>query len=170
MRHDLYLPRPENVRGRYGNYVSQDMFHIAERLQELDRSLYVSTLDPPLEFHGLTYNFAISEICRDGQERLVMRCAQLDGRVIQDCERMLRVPFGARLDEAEKIERKWAEEEKQRQLDELYERMGGNMLVQLDRCGFVDRPVSHAKMNPTALRHRNFDGRKQIVLPPGVAA
>lgn len=164
---DLYLPRPENIRGRYGNYVTQDMFHIAERLQELDRSLYISTLDPPLEFHGLVYNFAISEICADGQERLVMRCEQLDGRVIRECERMLRVPFLHRLAELEKVEAKWAEENKQRQLDELYERMGGNMLVQLDRCGFIDRPVSYAKTNVTARRHRNHDGvRRQV----GVAA
>lgn len=95
-----------------------------------------------------------------------MRCEQLDGRVIKECERMLRIPFMHRLDALEKVEAKWAEENKQRQLDELYERMGGNMLVQLDRCGFIDRPVSHAKMNPTARRHRNA----RVVLPPGVAA
>lgn len=165
MQRDLFLPRPDNVRGRYGNYVTSDVFHIADRLQELDPSLYASTLEPPLEFQGRTYNFAISEICRDGVERLVMRSETLDGRVIQRCERMLRVPFEKRLAELEKREDKWAEEDKQYQLDLLYERMGGDMLVQLDRCGFVDRPVSFAKRNPTARRHRN-----QVILPAGVSA
>jgi hypothetical protein len=152
---ELMLPRPDNVRGRFGTYVTSDVFHIAERLQELDRRLYVAALDEPIHWHGQEYHFTVSEICGDGVERFVMRVKELDGRVIERCERMLRIPFEQRFAELEKAEAKWEAEDKQRQLDELYEQMGGDMLIQLDRCGFIDRPVSYAKTNATARRHRN---------------
>lgn len=174
---DLLLPRPDNVRGRFGTYVTSDVFHISDRLKEVDKSLYASTLDPPIHWQGLTYNFAISEICADRQERLVMRVEALDGRVIERVERMLKIPFEQRFAELEKLEAKWKKEDEERQLNELYERMGGDMLYQLDRCGFIQRPVSYAKRNATARRHRNFRGivgaqpvRKQLVLPAGVRA
>ena len=155
---DLMLARPDNIRGRFGTYVTSDVFHIAERLQELDKRLYVTALDEPIDFHGHKYNFTISEMCGDGVERLVMRTEHLDARVVQACERMLRVPLDKRLDELEKVEDKWAAEEKDRQLEELYERMGGDMWIQLERCGFIDRQQSFAKRNPTARRHRSAKG------------
>ena len=168
---EIILPRPDNVRGRFGSYVTNDLYHIAERLQEIEGGrgrLYIEAFDEPLEWQGRTYNFAVTEYVPEltPPERLVMRVEHLDGRVIERVERMRRIPFHKRFAEAEKLEAKWAEEYKQEQLNNLYERMGGNMLIQLDRCGFVQRPVSFAKRNATARRHRN----SRVILPPGVSA
>lgn len=155
------MPRPENLRGRFGTYVTSDVYHIAERLWELGRAvntkLYVSHLDPPVTQFGRTYHFCISEIGEDGVERFVKRVQELDARCVTDCERMLHIPFEKRFVEAEKLEEKWAEEEKERQLDELYERMGGNMRIQLERCNFIDPwGPKYAPMNRTARRHRRY--------------
>ncbi|MGZ6570468.1 MAG: hypothetical protein ACXVHB_05935 [Solirubrobacteraceae bacterium] len=156
---EIMLPRPENVRGRFGSYVTSDVFHIAERLQEVDTRLFIQAFDEPIHWHGRTYNFAVVEWVPERQrDELVMRVKDLDGRVIQAVERMRRIPFAKRFAEAEKLEAKWEAEAKERKLNELYERMGGNMLAQLDRCGFVQRPQSYAKRNPTARRHRNAKG------------
>lgn len=154
MSGQILLPRPDNVRGRFGSYVTHDVFHIAERLQELDRNLYVSALETPIQWHGRSYNFTVSEICADGVERFVLRTEALDGRVIERCERMLRIPFETRFAELEKQEATWAKEDREAALDQLYEDMGGEMLIQLDRCGFIQRPTSFPKRNPTARRHR----------------
>lgn len=153
----LILPRPENVRGRFGSYVTGDMYDIALRLQELDKRLVVQAYEPPVTQFGRTYNFAIVEVGQDGVERLVMRVQELDARVIERCERMLRIPFAQRFEAAEKENEKWEEEQKQKQLDELYEKMGGNMRIQLERCGFTDPwGPKYAPMNRTARRHRRY--------------
>jgi len=155
---DIMLPRPDNVRGRFGSYVTSDVFHIAERLQELSPRLYVQAHDDPINWHGHTYNFTVCELVPPGLETFVARYETLDGRVVKDCERMLHVPFEQRFAEFEKLEAKWEEEEHQRKLDELYEQMGGQMWVDLERCGFIQRPVSYAKTNKTARRHRHAKG------------
>lgn len=156
---ELMTPRPDNVRGRFGQWVTSDVFHIADRLKELDPHLMVSALDPPVVWAGKTYHFTISEMCRDGVERFVTRAQALDGRVVTSCERMLRVPFEHRFAEAEKEADKWEAEEHERQLDLLYERMGGNMRIQLERCGFTDPwGAKYQPMNKTARRHRNAKG------------
>lgn len=178
----IILPRPDNVRGRFGSYVTNDLYHIAERLQEIEGGhgrLYVEAFDEPLDWHGRIYNFAITEYVPElmPPERLVMRVEHLDGRVIERVERMRKIPFEKRFAEAEKLEARWAAEDKEHQLNELYEKMGGNMLIQLDRCGFVDRPVSYSKVNATVRRHRNFKGlggvqpkTSKLILPAGVRA
>lgn len=155
----IILPQPDNFRGKYGRLVTSDVYDVAQRLWDLGQQngtrLYISELDPPVTGFGKTYNFVISEWPYNSQEEMfVMRVEQLDARAVTACERMIHIPLQKRMAELEKVEAKWAEEEKERQLDELYEKMGGNMLIQLDRCGFVDRPVSYAKVNKTAQRHR----------------
>lgn len=161
---ELIMPRPDNVRGRFGSYVTSDVYHIAERIRELPfgETLSIQSLDPPVTVLGTTYHFAIVENSVDGVERLVMRVPrlELDGRVIISLERMLRIPFEKRFAAMEREEAKWAEEEKQRQLDELYERMGGNMRIQLERCNFIDSwGPKYAPMNRAARRHRAHRGK-----------
>jgi hypothetical protein len=178
----IILPRPGNVRGRFGAYVTNDMFHIAERLQEIDGGtgrLYIQSFDDPIEWHGRTYNFAIVEYSPEltPPEQLVMRVRELDSRVIQQVERMRQIPFAKRFAEFEKLEAKWEAEDKARQLDELYERMGEPFLRKLEECNFIDPTWarSYAKVNKTARRHRNFKGlggapASRVVLPAGVRA
>lgn len=157
-RRELILRRPDNVRGKFGSYVTSDVYHIADRIREIPRgeNLSIQVLDPPVVGFGRTYNFAIVEYSLiSQQEELVMRVETLDARIIESLERMLRIPFKQRFAAMEKEEEKWAKEEKERELNELYERMGGNMRIQLERCGFTDPwGPKYAPMNRTARRHR----------------
>ena len=97
----LMMPKPENLRGQYGSYVTSDVYHIAERLWELGQSvnvpLYVSTPERPIVKFGRTYNFVISEGTPVG-ERFVMYAEELDARIVERCERCLKIPFGQRFD------------------------------------------------------------------------
>jgi hypothetical protein len=151
---EILLPRPDNVRGRFGSYVTSDVFHIAERLQEVDKRLFIQSLDPPITQFGRTYNFAIVENTPVG-EQLVMRVQELDARIITSVERMLHIPFSKRFEAAERECERWEAEQQEKALDELYERMGGNMRIQLERCGFTDPwGPKYAPMNKVARRHR----------------
>lgn len=151
---DLLLPQPDNVRGKFGSYVTNDMYDIAKRIKEVDPSLCIQLLDPPVTFGADVYNFAIVELCKDGEERLVYRTAELDGRVPEYLQYLLKVPFAKRFAEAERIEQKHKDDAHEESLDKLYEEMGGPMEIQLERCGFTQRPISFAKTNPVARRAR----------------
>lgn len=165
--HDLLLSRPDNVRGPFGTYVNQDVYHISERLAELDPHLLISAHDQR-EFQGFTWTYTISELTPWG-EKLVFRTDALDARIIERCQYILHVPFERRYAEMEKQEAAWAEKCKQDAMDELYEEMGGPMKQMLYRCGFSDNPVSTPRRNATAMRSRNYAGlkvpRKELILP-----
>jgi hypothetical protein len=143
----LALPRPSNLRGPWGELVTADQYHISERVQELDPNLYIYKFGTN---GNITY--AICEMCSDRVERLVYRTTALDGRVIERLQFLLHVPFAERLAEAEKIEKKAEEERKEAEHAELYERIGGPMLPDLERCGFIQRPKSYAKRGVTGGR------------------
>jgi hypothetical protein len=143
--------RPDNIRGRFGELVEADVFHICARVKEVDPNLYIYVVDKPGE---LEKRFSIVELCRDGEERLVFRTNVLDGRIIEKLQYLLRVPFKTRFAEAEALEAK-AEEERQRlEHEDLYERIGRPMLTDLDRCGFIPggRRSSYAKRGVTGGR------------------
>lgn len=145
----LALPIPDNLRipdGRGRTHlVESDVYNICERMREIDRSLFLWVLDPPITFAGMTYNFSVTELCEDGQMRLVKRFEELDARILKDLEYMLHVPFEQRIKVAEKIEEEHAAASKAQQLDELYERIGRPMLTQLEHDGFSQRSVSYPK-------------------------
>lgn len=139
---DIAYPRPENVRGRYGRWVTADMFHISERIRELDGGdrLYIQHLDPPAEYNpGDFRNFAIVEIVPGmlPPERLVTAVAALDGRVIEHLQYLLRVPFKVRFAEAEKLEKKRQDDELAAELDKALEGWGWDMRKQLAHDGFI---------------------------------
>jgi hypothetical protein len=134
----LALPtRPANLRGRFGDLVESDVFHICERLHELDKSLNVHVIDPPIAFGEKVYRFAVTEQCADGVERLVFRVEELDARIIEHVRYLLRVPFEHRFNEAEKLADKLTAEAKEHELDKLYDTMGAPMLRQLEHDGFI---------------------------------
>lgn len=145
--HDLLLERPDNVRGPFGTYVNHDVFHIAERLKELDPHLVIEAHEPK-HFGPKTWNFTIAELIPGG-EKLVMRVEQLDARIIERCRYILSVPFEQRYAEMEKEEAKWEAQEWDRQKEEAYERIGGPMNILLEQCGFSQRPKSYAKRGVT---------------------
>ena len=159
---EIILPRPDNVRGRFGQFVTSDVFDIARRLWELGKTvnveLFVSVLDPPVTKFGRTYKFVISEFHREtGDEHFVMYLKELDGRAVTACERMLKIPFKQRVRESERLNEKWEAEQKEATLDKLYDDMGGPMRIQLERCGFTDPwGPKYAPMNRTARRARQY--------------
>lgn len=133
------------MRGRYDRHVDGDVYNISERIAEIDPSLWIDPLDPPVTIGDQTWNWAITELCADGVERLVFRTAELDARILEHVQYLLHVPFEHRFAEAEAREVKIEAERKENELNELYENIGGPMRIDLERCGFADRPESYAK-------------------------
>lgn len=146
---NLALPRPDNLRvplGSRAHLVESDVYHICERLREIDPNLYLYALDPPVEFGDKTYRWSVNEFCGDGVERLVARYEELDARIIENILYLAHVPFEKRLAEAERIEAQNEADNKQAELEELYERFGGPMRHQLFHDGFADSPTSYRKI------------------------
>lgn len=144
----LALPKPDNLRvpdhGR-AHLVEADVYHICDRIKELDPNLYVYLLDPPVCFGERTYRYSVTEFCADRVERLVRRYEELDARVIENLEYMLRVPFEHRLQAAEATEAQNDAARKEQDFERLYEQVGAPMRRDLERCGFASRNTSYAK-------------------------
>jgi hypothetical protein len=137
--------------------VENDVFSICERIKEIDPNLKVILLewDEKVDTRGHTAicscpackPYAIMETSDDGVERLVCKVRELDERVLTELRRMIAIPFAKRFEELEKIEAAAKAAEEERQFEELYERMGGPMWKELEKCGFIDGPraASYAK-------------------------
>lgn len=147
----LTLPdgvRPSNLHlgpGTQHVAVEADMYGICERIKEVDPSLHVVLLSSDDK-----WCFAIMELCADGVERLVFKVKELDERVIAKLRRLMALPLKQRLARLEKDEFKFYADKKERELDELYEQLGRPMWTQLERCGFIQRPVSYPKLGVAA--------------------
>lgn len=160
MATDLLLPSglaPTNLHLRpsvKAAYVTHDLYDIAKQMREIDPNLYAVQLE---EFDDCAY--AIMEHCDDGLERLVFRVPALDGRVIAKLRHLMAVPLHERMALVEAEERRSERENKANELDELYERFGGQMRHDLARCGFTEPlPESAPLRNKTAMRHRREHG------------
>lgn len=90
----------------------------------------------------------------DPGDRYVMRTAELDQRLITHLQRIRHIPLTARLAEAERVNAAYEKAHREAEQDEYYERVGGPMLRELDRNGFVagGRGVSYPKRGPRAKR------------------
>lgn len=142
----LTLPRPDNLRGRFGQMVESDVYMIADRVREIDPSLFIYATDQP----GVAKKYAICEHCVDGVERLVFATDELDARVLTHLQYLLRVPFEHRFAEAERIADQNEAERKQNETDEFYERLGRPMWTRLEHDGFIEtRGVSFPKAGAT---------------------
>lgn len=93
----LLTPVPSNFKNAgKAHYVESDLYSIALRVKELDPNLVIV-------FHeDHEQPFVVMEKCADGVERFVSRYTELDARIIEDLQYMLRVPFEHRLAEADK--------------------------------------------------------------------
>lgn len=112
--------------------VEHDMFDICERIKELSPRLFVLELE-----EGNSHGYAVMERAADGVERLVKRFKELDGRVIEDLQYMLNVPFEKRFELAEAEEQK-AKEDLEKQQAEKFMEMAPEVQFDLRRLGFVD--------------------------------
>ncbi len=143
-------PRPENVKGKFGRWVTADMFHIAQRIQEIEQGdrLFIQEIDPPVRYtpDEEPRHYAIVEIDDAGTQRMVYSTAHLDSRVIEHVQYLLAVPFHIRFAEAEKLEAKHQQEDMDNQLEEALENWGWDFRRQLEHDGFIThRGKSYAK-------------------------
>lgn len=149
MNLDLVLPfRPSNLElppGYADLHVNGDVYRICERVAEISPDLFVCPLPAARE----PWRFAIGEHCRDGVDRLIFWCRELDDRVIKELARMMAMPLHARLKKCEADEYKFDADEKERELDDLYENVGRPMWTQLEHDGFIQRGVSFPKSGST---------------------
>jgi hypothetical protein len=146
---------PKNFRSDWGTTeVTGDLYNICNRMAELSPNLLMRDRAGYGWPEDGGKRYICSEICVDGIERWVWGFQELDARVIEKLEYMLHVPFEIRFAEAERLEAQIEEARKQAELDRLVETVGLPMLPDLERTGFIQRPVSYRKGNATAIRHR----------------
>lgn len=117
------------------------MFNICERIKEIDPSLAIIQLDD-----GDRCSYAVMERCADGVERLVSKHKELDQRIIDKMMELRAIPFEQRFTAIEAQVDREEEEQKERDFEELYERLGGPMLSELEKTGFIDRATSYPKV------------------------
>jgi hypothetical protein len=148
----LVAARPHNLRYDRNVEVSGDVYNICDRLAELDPSLYIYPLDPPVALGDKVYRFSVIEQCGDGVDRLVMRVTELDARILEHIQYLLRVPFKQRFAEAERRADLLEAEHREAEMDSLVETMGMPMLRQLHHDGFSQRRTVYAPTGVTGGR------------------
>lgn len=150
MTSTLYLPNrvaPTNLHLRDSvtvRMVQSDVYDIAKRMAEISRSLYAIET----EEHGKV-EWIIMEHCDDGVDRLVFRSKHFDGRVIKRLQELFTVDFKTRFKLCEQAEFKFEADRKEAELEALYDRFGRPMWTDLEKCGFITRPVSYPKTGVT---------------------
>lgn len=122
--------------------VDGDLYNICERIKEVDPRLFIVVLDKKSDDD---YSFAIMEHCDDGWDRLVWRVKELDQRVLTKAERLRKIPFERRMEEAEAMEARMKAEDEADAFNELYERLGAPMRRELANTGFID-PINYTSV------------------------
>lgn len=134
--HNLHFDESVQMR-----VVDSDMYNICERLQEIDRGLYVVQATRNGE---CVYN--IMDAAPDGSVQRIFKCKELDARVLERVRYIMAVPFEERYEKACREIDEYEAQQKEEDLDDLYERLGRPMWSQLEHDGFIDgRNKSYAK-------------------------
>lgn len=120
--------------------VESDLYDICERIKEIDPSLYIVQLE-----EDDRCAFAVMERCSDGIHRLVSKHKELDKRVLDKMLYLRAVPFEKRFNEIEAQVDKEEEDQRLKESEELYEKLGRPMLTQFAHDGFIDRNISYPK-------------------------
>lgn len=141
--------------------VESDVYNICERLREIDPSLFIIALT-----EGDKSAFVVMERCQDGVERLVAKFKKLDQRVLEKCERLKAIPFEQRFKVIEEQIDQEEQEQREAELDELYEKVGAPMLRDLERTNFIDprSKAVYAPMSKIAMRHRAQEVKSRLKL------
>jgi hypothetical protein len=122
--------------------VEGDLYNICERIKEVSPSLRIV----PLIGHPQGYRYIIMELCEDHVERGVCKVHELDERLITHLRKLMGMPLSERVAQIERDEMKFEADQKEQELEELYENMGRQMWIDLEKCGFIqNRPVSFPK-------------------------
>lgn len=144
--HNLSLPP-----GVTAAFCDGDMYNICARVREISPFLSVVVLDGQED----KFTHIITEEGPDGVERMVFRVGpaaqikELDGRVIHKLQELFTLDFQKRIEVLDAENEKFEREYKEQQREEMYERVGAPMWTELERCGFIQRPVSYPKTGVT---------------------
>ncbi len=122
-------------------FVESDVYDICHRLAAVSPRLHLWQL----EEEGVDYPAWVVTEDVWGVEHLVKRYHELGAHMIEDVQRMLRIPLEVRAQVAEAEIAAADEAEKQRRIDEMYEEVGQKFWNRLERDGFTQRGVSYHK-------------------------
>lgn len=151
MARDLILPdrlAPSNLHLRpavKARYVTGDLYDIAQRMREVDATLYAVELSEADE-----HSYAIMEDCEDGMQRLVFKVRELDGRVLEKLRYLMARPLAERIALVDAENHRLDAQRQDDELEQLYEDLGAPMWRELEQCGFIQRPASFPKLGVAA--------------------
>lgn len=146
---DLILPgvHPDNLQmdGRLREIdITGDVYRICDRVKEHFGDLIFIRCIEDVYHGGIAY--MVMENTPTGQQ-VVYVTKELDARVIENIQYLLKVPFEQRIKEVEAWMDREIEDEKDDEFEEIYERLGGPMLRQLEHDGFIEtRNKSYPKL------------------------
>lgn len=112
-------------------FVESDVYDIAKRLAAVSPNLHLWALEEDGD-----HAWVVTENVH-GAEHLVKRYRELDARMIEDVERMLRIPLEHRIDAAQAEIDAHEAATKQNAIDEMYENIGPKMHRRLWTDGFI---------------------------------
>lgn len=128
------MPVPQNMKVAGGGtmtFVEGDVYNIAQRLQQVDPSLFLYLHE------GSPKPWVVVEKCADGVERFVKRYEELGGHIIEDLRYMLAVPFEQRMKRLE-AEADAVNEQLGRMSDEQFEKYADDFLRAGRKSGLLD--------------------------------
>lgn len=136
--------RPTNLHpppGMHVNEVESDVWMVCDRLKEKygDR-LYVVVMDD-----GSNYAFTVMERCDDGEDRMVKKYKALEPSILKDIDFMLMIDLKQRIRLLEAENDKWERDWEEMAAEKQFEEIGLPMWRELERAGFIQRPVSYPK-------------------------
>lgn len=122
-------------------FVESDVFDVCHRLAAVSPDLHLWQMEED-GYDGTAW--VVTEATPRGEE-LVKKFMELDARVIEDVEKMRRIPLEHRVAAAQAEIDAAEASQKQDTLDMLYETVGQKMHRQLEKDGFIQRPTSYHK-------------------------
>lgn len=122
--------------------LESDMYNICDRIKEISPNLFIELL---VDEKTGAQAWVIQENTINGPKE-VFKTEELDGRVIEHCQYLLKVPFEKRFAEAERLARKDMADYETKQMDKLMERLAGPFLRQLYHDGFVHGAKPNANL------------------------
>lgn len=122
--------------------VTGDVFNVADRLMALNSRLRVNVteyVDTGQKAFTIVESgvpvFRNREWVKEDQ--VVFRTTKLDARVVEHVRYLLNVPAEKRFAEAERLSEEFEQDEHEKQMEDLVERVGLPMLRDLRECGFL---------------------------------
>ncbi len=141
--------------------VESDVLDICARIAEIDPDCRIVVMHA-----GAKAKFALVQRAADNQEYLVLRADELDQRIVEQLQYIMRWPVKERLARIQKeIDAELAARERD-ESEALYDQLGGFFYDGLHRYGFTGtpNPRSVTPLGKTARRH----GRKIVEAPTDV--